>query len=58
MEGQFRNAITVFKTNGLRIVLMALHKDAEMTEHSADGPISIQMLEGRIIFKQKNKLLN
>ncbi|MBK5285818.1 MAG: hypothetical protein JJE25_10490 [Bacteroidia bacterium] len=50
-----RNAITVFKTNGLRIVLMALHKDAEMTEHSADGLIGIQMMEGRMIFKTEEQ---
>lgn len=45
-----RNAITVFKTNGLRIVLIALHKDAEMTKHTADGIISVQVLEGQIKF--------
>ena len=27
-----RNAITVFKTDGMRIVLIALHKDAEMVK--------------------------
>ena len=41
-----RNAITVFKTNGMRIVLIALHKNAEMTKHTADGIISVQVLEG------------
>src|SRR5678815_5374532 len=45
-----RNAITVFKTNGLRIVLIALHAGAEMIRHTADGNISIQVLEGRIKF--------
>ena len=45
-----RNAITVFKTNGLRIVLIALHKDAEMIKHTADGIISIQVLKGKISF--------
>ena len=45
-----RNAITVFKTNGFRIVLIALHKDAEMIKHTADGMISIQVLEGQILF--------
>ena len=45
-----RNSITVFKTNGLRIVLIALHKDAEMTKHTADGMSSIQVLEGQILF--------
>ena len=45
-----RNAITVFKTNGLRIVLVALHKDAEMPMHTADGLISVQVLEGQMQF--------
>ncbi len=45
-----RNAITVFKTNGMRIVLIALHKGAEMAKHIADGIISLQVLEGHIIF--------
>jgi quercetin dioxygenase-like cupin family protein len=45
-----RNAITVFKTNGLRIVLIALHEGAEMTRHTADGIISVQVLEGQIQF--------
>ena len=45
-----RNAITVFKTDGMRIVLIALHKNAEMKKHTADGIISIQVLEGKILF--------
>ena len=45
-----RNAITVFKTDGMHIVLIALHKDAEMKEHTAAGMISIQVLEGQILF--------
>ena len=45
-----RNAITVFKTDGLRIVLIALHKNAEMKKHTADGMISVQLLEGQILF--------
>lgn len=43
-----RNAITVFKTNGMRIVLIALHAGAEMIKHTAGGIISIQVLEGQI----------
>jgi quercetin dioxygenase-like cupin family protein len=50
-----RNAITVFKTNGLRIILIALHKDAEMTEHKADGIISIQVLDGQILFSTQEQ---
>ena len=45
-----RNAITVFKTNGLRIVLIALHKGAEMARHIADGIISVQVVEGQMQF--------
>ena len=50
-----RNAITVFKTNGLRIVLIALHKNAEMKKHTADGMISIQVMEGQILFTTKEQ---
>ena len=45
-----RNTITVFKTNGLRIVLIALHRGAEMAKHTANGHISVQVLEGQIKF--------
>lgn len=45
-----RNAITVFKTNGLRIVLIALHEGAEMARHTAGGIISVQVLEGQVQF--------
>jgi len=45
-----RNAITVFKTKGLCILLIALHKGAEMTKHTAAGMISVQVLEGQIQF--------
>ena len=50
-----RNAITVFKTNGLRIVLIALHKGAGMPTHVADGIISVQVLEGQVQFNTDGK---
>lgn len=56
-----RNAITVFKTNGLRIVLIALHEGAEMARHTADGIISVQVLEGKLQFntdRQSVELFN
>lgn len=43
-----RNAITVFKTDGLRIVLVALHKGAEMKKHTAAGIVNVQVLEGQL----------
>ena len=50
-----RNAITVFKTNALRIVLIALHEGTEMARHTADGVISVQVLEGQMQFNTDGK---
>ena len=52
-----RNAITVFKTDGMRIVLIALHKNAEMAKHTADGMISVQVLEGQILFTTQEQTI-
>lgn len=54
-----RNAITLFKNEALRIVLIALHKGAELKAHKAPGMITVQVLEGKIGFsteKQKADL--
>jgi quercetin dioxygenase-like cupin family protein len=54
-----RNSITVFKANGMRIVLIALHKGAEMIKHTANGMISLQVLKGKMMFntdEQSTKL--
>ena len=45
-----RNSLTVFKTDGMRIVLLALHAGAELKTHTAPGIISVQVLEGRLMF--------
>lgn len=45
-----RNAITVFKTSGLSIVMIALHEGAELKTHKAAGMICLQVLEGEITF--------
>ena len=50
-----RNAITVYKTNGLRMVLMAMRKDAVLARHTADGILSLQVLEGKINFTTDDK---
>ena len=43
-----RNAITLFKTENMRIVLAAFHKNAAMPGNTTNGTISIQVLEGNI----------
>jgi len=51
-----RNAITLFKSDGMRIVLIALHEGAEMKTHQAPGVISVQVIEGNISFKTEQKI--
>ncbi|RYD52201.1 MAG: hypothetical protein EOP52_08500 [Sphingobacteriales bacterium] len=43
-----RTAITLVHHPRLRVVLLTLHKDALMETHTADGPVTIQVLEGRL----------
>lgn len=45
-----RNSITIFKSDKMRIVLLGLHKGAELVTHTANGMISVQVLEGKIDF--------
>lgn len=45
-----RNSITIFKSDSMRIVLMGMHTDAELKTHTANGIISVQVLEGNISF--------
>jgi quercetin dioxygenase-like cupin family protein len=43
-----RNAITVFKTGKMRIVLVAFHKDAEMKPEKPKNIFSLQVLKGKV----------
>ncbi|TKK70999.1 hypothetical protein FC093_04790 [Ilyomonas limi] len=45
-----RNSITIFKSDTMRIVLIGLHEGAELKTHTANGIISVQVLEGHIRF--------
>ena len=53
-----RNAITIYKTNGMRMVLIALHKNAVLEKHTANGIISVQVLEGEISFSTEVQTLH
>ncbi len=50
-----RNSITVFKSTGISIVLVALHKGAEMAKHTTEGLINVQVQEGEIKFKTNDQ---
>jgi quercetin dioxygenase-like cupin family protein len=43
-----RNAITLTKEHGLRVVLTVLHQGTWLHEHQASGPLTIQVLSGRL----------
>jgi quercetin dioxygenase-like cupin family protein len=54
-----RNAITIFKTDKMRIILIALHKGAHIIEHRIGDIMCLQILDGQMQFntiKQSAKL--
>jgi quercetin dioxygenase-like cupin family protein len=53
-----RNAITVYKTDGMRMVLVALHKGAVLERHIANGNISVQVMDGEINFSTDDQTVN
>ena len=54
LEGD-RNSVTIFKSETMRIVLLGLHANAELTTHKANGVISVQVLEGQIDFSTEEE---
>lgn len=49
-----KHSITIVKTEGMRIVMIALKPGAELKTHTAPGAISVQVLEGKIQFNTEN----
>jgi quercetin dioxygenase-like cupin family protein len=45
-----RNSLTLFKSESMSIVLIGMHASTELKTHKANGMLSIQVLEGKIIF--------
>lgn len=50
LERSRRNARTLIKDGPLRVTLVVLAAGGELAEHHADGPITIQVLDGAIRF--------
>ena len=53
-----RNSITVFKSDTTTIVLIGLHENAELKEHTAIGNITVQVLDGEINFFAEQQTLS
>lgn len=51
-----RNSITIYKSENMRIVLIGLQNNAELKTHTANGIISVQVLEGRIKFTTEQQV--
>jgi quercetin dioxygenase-like cupin family protein len=45
-----RSARTLSKVGALRLTLIAVAPSGELPVHSADGPISVHVLEGDVVF--------
>ena len=52
-----RNSITVFKSEKLRMVLIGLHKGAELKTHTANGLITVHVIEGHIKFTAESQIV-
>lgn len=50
-----RNAITVFKSDKMRIVLVAMRKKAEMTTERPENIFSLQVLDGKVKLSTADK---
>lgn len=50
LERSGRNARTLLKSGALRVTMIVLGPGGSIKEHHADGPITVQPLEGRIRF--------
>lgn len=53
-----RNAITVFKSDKMSIILVALHKKAEMTTGHPENIFSLQLLTGRLKLHSDTKTID
>lgn len=50
-----RNAITLLKARGLRVVLVAMHGGTVIPIHRAEGAITVQVVEGRLVFSTESR---
>ena len=51
-----RSSRTLLKEGSLRVTLVVLEPGGELHEHQADGPITVQPMEGRIHFLADGQL--
>jgi len=47
-QRESHNAMTLVKSGGLRVVLVAMRRGAVLPSHRTDGPISMQVIAGKL----------
>lgn len=52
-----RNGMTLAKTSDLRVLLEVLSEGAALAEHTAPGPITLQVLEGELRFQAGEEVI-
>jgi quercetin dioxygenase-like cupin family protein len=52
-----RTGITLLKGQRLRVTLVALHAGTTIPSHQADGPITVQVIEGTLMFRTEAQTL-
>ena len=55
LEKHGRSARTLVKEGPLRLTLIAIAKGGELPEHDADGPVSVHVIDGEILFAAAGK---
>ena len=50
-----RNTRTIHREPGLSVLLIVLHAGAFLSEHKAPGALTVQVLEGRIVFTSEGQ---
>lgn len=55
VEQHGRSARTLVKEGLLRLTLIAIGAGGDMPEHSTNGPVSVQMLQGEAVFSAGGK---
>ena len=52
------NARTLVKYDGLRVVLIALQREARLPEHQTEGRVSVQVISGHIQVRASGRTFN
>jgi quercetin dioxygenase-like cupin family protein len=53
-----QNARTLVKYDDLRVVLIALQRDARILEHQTEGRLSLQVISGHVLVRASGRTFN